>query len=127
MKGISLAIETIIVVILAVTVLTVMLFFFRSQTSPAQETLELINRQTSGCSGYIFYDYRCNNNIDTELRADLLESGILEKIAKSCAGLYIKEGSYPRCAGKATVSPANSDDLQCIQQCCRTFCQTGPI
>lgn len=116
MRGITLAIETIIVVILAVSVLTILLFFFRSNYSDAETTVALINKQSTGCTGYIFYDPECDaqdirNGLDTE---------ILDKIATACSGLNKIRGDYASCAGKTTLSLPG--DAACVQDCCRNFC-----
>lgn len=119
MKGVSLAIETIIVIILAVTVLTVLLYFFRSTQGPAEDAIKLLRLQTNACSAYVFYDERCTGNIiDETLRNQLSNSQILQNIASACSGLSRQHGGdYPGCANQNTASP------QCIKECCRTFCR----
>ena len=69
MKGVSLAIETIIILILAVSVLTVLLFFLRSQVGPAQDTATLLREQTSACSAYVGADPACTDATDATAKA----------------------------------------------------------
>jgi hypothetical protein len=112
MKGVSLAIETIIVIILAVSVLTVMLFFFRSNYTPAETIVQLITKQNNACSGYVFYDYDCDGESNTR---QTIPASILQDIAKACDGLNNQRGDYPSCAGAST-------DNACVKECCRSFC-----
>ncbi len=115
MKGISLAIETIIVVILAVTVLTVLLYFFRSTQGPVEDTLKLIQKQTNACSAYTSFDSRCSDISKVQ------NQDVLKNIADACKGLNRQRGDYPACAGQSTA------DIQCVKQCCKTFCPTTPV
>jgi len=117
MKGVSLAIETIIVIILAVSVLTVMLFFFRSNFTPAETIVQLIAKQNNACSGYVFYDYDCDGTANSPLtgNANTEFENIKTRIAEACDGLNKQRGDYPSCAGASTGNA-------CIKECCRSFC-----
>ena len=108
MKGVSLAIETIIILILAVSVLTVLLFFLRSQVGPAQDTATLLREQTSACSAYVGADPACTDATDATQESRT-------KLATACKGLYRQGGSYSACSG-------GSPTPECIKACCRSFC-----
>ena len=117
MKGISLAIETIIILILAVTVLSVLLFFFRENVNPAQDTVKYMQMQTNACSGYVSYNPRCVNEelLDNTARTELDSTEIKARIGEACKALNKIRGNYPACSG-------GSGDMTCIRQCCKTFC-----
>jgi hypothetical protein len=95
------AMETIVYIILAVTVLTVLLIFFTSQAGPAQNTLELLNQQRDGCIAYAQQDPSCGNE-------GFPSAGKLEKACKS-----LKQ--FNECDSGSTSS--------CFKACCRTFCR----
>ena len=61
MKGVSIAMETIIYIILAIIVLTVLLYFLTSQAGPAQTRVELENQRNTLCGKYVKYDPTCQD------------------------------------------------------------------
>jgi len=95
MKGISLATESIIIIILAVLVLAALLIFFGQVWIPGSgEVVDKMN-QAKWCGEYV----RISPNCDVSL---IEGSDILEGIKVAC-----------RC-------PENDND--CVQSCCRTWC-----
>ena len=106
MKGVSIALETIIYIILAVMVLTVLLFFFTSQASPAQNRVELEKKRAQLCGKYIQYDNRCDqlSQVPATIATDLL--GV-------CGKLDVRQ-----CG-------AGGNNKDCIQYCCLE-CPTKP-
>ena len=98
-KGISLSIETTIVIILAIIVLVVLLGFLFNVVPPAQIQLQAQATVTRLCGNYIREHPKCNvADVDQEL-ADACK--ILGH--KACSSL-----------GEA-----------CITACCRDFCLSG--
>lgn len=112
MKGIALAIETIVFIILAVTVLTVLLFFFTSMGGQSQHEFELQQRRHQFCGKYASIDPKCEQKGFDKVKA--YDQGkpdkdqILKNIADACVGLKL----YPQhCSGTTATLP-------CVQACC---------
>ena len=99
MKGVSIAMETIIYIILAVTVLTVLLFFFTSQAGPTQTRVELENKRAQLCGQYAQADFQC----DSPQKAN---PKTVSDLVSTCKSLDV-----PEC-------PTNA--VNCIQRCCIT-------
>ncbi len=111
MKGVSIALETIIYIILAVMVLTVLLFFFTSQASPAQNRVELENKRAQLCGKYIQYDNRCDQI--SRAQSDPIGVDVATDLLSVCSKLDVR-----RCG-------AGGNDQDCIQYCCLE-CPTKP-
>ena len=112
-KGIAIAMETIVYIILAVLVLAILLYFLTSQAGPAQSEAELQLARAELCLDYTAYDSTCENpnkipsNAVTKKNKNLLAE--LFRVCKAISGT--------RCSGQLT--PA------CIQTCC-FVCPTRP-
>jgi len=110
MKGVALAIETIIYIILGVTVLTVLLFFFTQMGGQSQHEFEMQQTRHQWCGTYSQYNPTCEKSIhDTHFSgatSDTKKDEILSKIGSACKGLNI-----PYCT-------SNTASFQCIQSCC---------
>ena len=106
MKGVSLSIETIVILILAVIVLAAMLIFFSGTTNPATDTLRATRIQTESCGAYVRKDPDC-----TDIGINDVPPDVKQHIADACKTL---EG-YPEC-------DTGSQDINCIRSCCKTFC-----
>ena len=100
MKGVAIALETIVYLILAVTVLTVLLYFFTSQANPAQNRLELLRQQQDGCLSFAKQQKSCQDI--TFPQAAQLE--------KTCKAL----NDFQSCRTGGID--------QCFRECCRAFC-----
>lgn len=102
MKGISIAIETVIYIILAVLVLTILLFFFTSQSGPAQQEISLQRERNELCGRIATAEPKCedltgvNGNELSRLKTDICTTAL-----KLCTG--------------------GEDDKVCIKKCC-IFC-----
>jgi hypothetical protein len=111
MKGISIAIETVVYMILAVTVLSVALFFFLSQAGPSQDLYTLESKRDRYCMAYVSMDYGCAGKNGKVV--DGTSPEVLKNIGSACLEMTRKFSySYDACGESAT--------LQCIQQCCIT-------
>lgn len=111
MKGISIAMETIVYIILAVMVLTILLFFLTSQASPAQTMTELQNKRTQFCGRYTQYDSRCDRLDQVRDVPDMVTT--VRELLTTCGKLEI-----PQCG-------AGGNDQNCIQLCC-LMCPSKP-
>ncbi len=112
MKGISIAMETIVYLILAVTVLSVALFFFMSQANPAQDQFTLEANRNRFCGIYTTNDFQCKGDGVNPLPVGK-DNDVLEGIGSACGELHRRSfGHYPSCSGSAS--------LECIKECCMT-------
>ena len=100
--------ETVIYLILAVLVLTVLLTFFLTQEGPAERQIRLEAPRSRSCLVYQTdgKDLNCLGNNDAPVSTN---PRVLVDIGTACRGLNEFGYSYP-CN---TVA-----DLQCIQGCC---------
>ncbi|MEK6888297.1 MAG: hypothetical protein AABX14_05115 [Candidatus Aenigmatarchaeota archaeon] len=109
MKGISMAIETIIYLILAILVLSVLLLFFLSQATPPQDQFALEAKRNSACGAYTIRDFRCAGKDNNPFPS----GDIPTKIQTACQELTRRfNGGYDDCE--------SGPSLKCIQQCCMT-------
>ena len=108
MKGISLAIETIVYLILAVLVLSVLLVFFLQNVGPSQRQIELEAKRANSCLAYVTNtdDTRC---VGKDGKPSDVAPEILNDIGSTCKGLKEFSQYYP-CNDIA--------DLGCIKKCC---------
>ncbi|MBI3190711.1 hypothetical protein HYZ41_03330 [archaeon] len=108
MKGVSIALETVVYIILAVIVLTVLLYFLTSQAGPAQVSVNDERTRTTLCGKYVYYDYSCTDS--SKVEKDVPNPTILNELTVIC---------------KKLESACNTFEQQkCIQRCCRLFCPT---
>ena len=113
MKGISIAIETIVYLILAITVLSVLLLFFLTQAGPAQDQYTLEAKRGRFCGAYATKDFACVGKDNQPVEVD---PKVLEGIRSACTELTRRfNAGYTECQG--------SDMLKCIQKCCLTCTQ----
>ncbi len=105
MKGISIAIETIIFIILAVTVLSVLLLFLTGVGGPPQLRVQWEAQRTTMCFTYASIDPSCSQaNPTFDDKANLVAV---------CKKLEVGE-----CTGK--VGPTT--DSACLKACCKMNC-----
>ena len=110
MKGISIAIETIVYLILAITVLSVLLFFFLSQAGPSQDQFKLEADRNRYCATYVSKDFSCTGKDGNPV--DTVNPDVVNKIKTTCLELNRRFNFAYKCDG--------SNDLDCIKQCCLT-------
>ncbi|MCX6819554.1 MAG: hypothetical protein NT129_06180 [Candidatus Aenigmarchaeota archaeon] len=101
MKGISLATDSIIIIILAVLVLAALLIFFGSVWIPGSNQVVDTMKQAQLCGDYVRLNPNCDVSVDV--------GNILVDIKKVCGGL---------------CSVLDSDTT-CAPKCCRTWCVGG--
>lgn len=111
MKGISMAIETIVYLILAITVLSVLLFFFLSQAGPSQDQFKLEADRNRYCSSYVSKDLACAGKGGSPVTD--VQSDIVNKIKTTCLELN-RRFNFNYCQGD------KAGDLECIRDCCIT-------
>ena len=106
MKGVSLAIETIIFIILAVTVLSVLLLFFTKTGGDAQTRTELLNQRDLLCGNFVQNNLKCTVGGQPQITSLLEVCGKLDAV--NCPD------------GKNTID--STAQSKCIQACCSLFC-----
>ncbi|MFA4820209.1 MAG: hypothetical protein WC613_04620 [Candidatus Aenigmatarchaeota archaeon] len=109
MKGMSMAIETIIYLILAILVLSVLLIFFLSQAGPPQDQFALEAKRNSACGAYVTKDFRCAGKDNAPVPSGTIPTNI----GTACMELTRRfNGGYGSCDTTAS--------LACIKECCLT-------
>lgn len=106
MKGMSLPLETVIMLILAAVVLAALLGFFLGAFSPAQSEADLIRQQTLLCQQI------SNANCDP---AD-------PQIAPAVNNLVNNVCRPERPACQKPTDPTADFATACIKSCCKAFC-----
>ncbi len=114
MKGIAIAMETIVYIILAVLVLAILLFFLTSQTRPIEDRVKLLQDSARYCASYIQVDSTCGNigNVDNSNVAG--GSKLVSDLITTCGKL-----------GTLGCGTIGGDRQTCIQRCC-TVCPVKP-
>ncbi|MBI4170133.1 MAG: hypothetical protein HY514_00420 [Candidatus Aenigmarchaeota archaeon] len=115
MKGVSLAIETIIFIILAVTVLSVLLLFLTGTGGPAQDRVALESNRNIICGDYVRAVPLCDND----------GSGSKIKDLNKLKDICIKLGAAnPQGKTPAAKDPCGQSGQveECYAACCRLFC-----
>lgn len=113
MKGISIAIETIIYLILGVTVLSIALFFFLTQAGPAQDQIKLETDRNNYCGSYVSIDFTCSGGTGPGGVKPGVTTDLLTKLGKACGDLKRAAGFAFNCDGSAAT-------IECIRTCCIT-------
>ena len=103
MKGMSLAIETVIVIILACIVLVALLFFFTGTFIPGSERAKAEMDRANYCQQYANFDSKCSDIKDGT-------KYIRQNLTETCPKL-----GYP-----CTDSGING--IECFQKCCEMYC-----
>jgi hypothetical protein len=115
MKGIGLPIETIVILVLAVLVLGVLLWFFTTSSSPAIQLVKLKQDQATWCASYQQSNPKCDEEGDSGVDED-----IKDNLVDICSKLNAKEGGYGSCT--VGLDPDASNANSCFTQCCRMYC-----
>lgn len=103
MKGISMPIETVVTIVIAVIVLTVIVLFFSGQFNPSAGNINAQQRQATNCGVLV----RETNGKCDRLSSD---SSINDNIKQACMDLK----GYPKCQS-GTME-------ECLKDCCKTYC-----
>ena len=110
MKGIALAMETMVYIILAVLVLAILLYFLTTNAAPLQNQAQLEEKRAKYCSMYVQHNSDCNNPGGvTQLGTDAGKTVVKDDLLKTCDKIGISSCS---------VSASDRDQAKCIQTCC---------
>lgn len=123
-KGVSLALETVIVLILAITVLTVLTFFFNKQFGESSSTIDLLNGQRDACAAYVRQDSRCSQEGYSKVSSLSTKEfkDILLKISYYCG----KQQGYRYCSCTSSDwANCKAASKECVFECCQLVCPAG--
>jgi len=114
MKGVSLAIETIIILILASAVLVTMLTFFNVNVDPTRDIVQSALAVNTACANYMTKAGTCEvSGLDN---VDEFNRQLSLNVAKACKLANDKEGKYPSCQYEDDLN------IQCLRECCSSYC-----
>lgn len=107
-KGAALALETIVMLILAAVVLGALLAFFLGIFTPTQSETELTRKQLTLCQQIATKDSLC--------RPGGAAQDLVNRLAKE-----VCQSTRPGCS---TEGPKSREE-NCIASCCKIFCPAG--
>lgn len=110
MKGISLAVESIVIFIIAAAVLAILLYFFMTTANPSINIIQLKGEQTKWCNSYTTNDPNCDES-------GFVDVTIQDELANVCERLNTVEGGFDQCTGVFNID--------CVKQCCKSFCPSS--
>ncbi len=112
-KGVSLPIETVVVVILAASVLSVMLLFFNQIWGQGKTDVDRIRDQTKACQKFLSLDPECSKENFIMIRVQVPElSGVCAKL----------EAFSLDCIAGANTAPSGVDQgFYCAAKCCAAY------
>ena len=105
LKGIALAIDTTIIIILAVLVLAVLLFMLLSTSGPFSKNVQAELARTQNCNAYRSFDADCSLSSSEYNTFKSQNEKLLEDLGEACTELKISGCSKPASG-------------QCIRACC---------
>ncbi len=105
-KGISLAIDTTVIIILAVVVLAVLIGIFFVVIGPVGPEISARIKQTQVCNAYRSFDADCDGKEYTQYARDSKNENLLKELGTACNTLRI--------SGCST----DSASYTCIKACC---------
>ncbi|MBI2584046.1 MAG: hypothetical protein HYW25_05235 [Candidatus Aenigmarchaeota archaeon] len=116
-KGISLSIETVVLVILAAVVIAVLLAFLWGAVNPAKNEVDLLRVQNEACSEISQVDLRCGlPDVDSNDIRGIVNEKLLKGNPAPC------NPNRPSCTPNRGLSQNLDPVASCIQTCCKIFC-----
>lgn len=116
-KGMSIATETIVMLVLAAVVLVSLLAFFGSTFTPAKGEAKKTFEQARWCGEYVRYDSDCSGGSDLSNRVDNNKFDEIDKeLTAACKSLGIT----------GIFSKPNVDGVK-LYKCCESFCGGRPV
>jgi len=115
LKGIALSIETVVLIVLAAIVVTVLLAFLMGVINPADNEIKFLQKQQRACGEIVQIDPQCGVNRD----------GNVDPRISEVVSDQLMAGNPPPCSDeRPSCNPtgSGSDVLNCLRSCCRTFC-----
>ncbi|MBI5347104.1 MAG: hypothetical protein HZB66_00660 [Candidatus Aenigmarchaeota archaeon] len=112
MKGFTLAVDTVVIIVVAGVVLLVILAFFKGSGSQGASQANLQQERTTICREYVQMDLNCDGTAD-----DSSAAGKLKETRKKVVDICAKLGGYASCDDekKGVVSG-------CVHDCCGFLC-----
>lgn len=101
-KGIAIATDTIIYIILGVTVLTVLLFFLTTNYAPVEDRVKLERDRAQFCDSYVRIDPDCDGRADTGERG-VGDQSSLDSVKSKLDPVCTKLNVPAKCTGGGTT------------------------
>ncbi len=123
-KGISLSLETIVLLILMAIVLGALLLFFNNIFNPASLRVNAIKDKESLCLQYVSVDSGCAHAKEIAEETDPYKGGKYtqaKSALESIAGKVCGQPSNDAVCGAGISNPKDSR-VQCLQSCCAIYC-----
>jgi hypothetical protein len=123
MKGVTLPIETIVILVLAIIVFGVLLWFFVLSSSPSMNIAQLKQQQSILCSSYQERNVYCSKSE----HENMVYSSQIAKIIEICYQINLEDNTYPNCDEDLYDNRYNEEDqagkgYYCVTECCHMFC-----
>ncbi|MBI5060708.1 MAG: hypothetical protein HZB67_00160 [Candidatus Aenigmarchaeota archaeon] len=121
-KGISLSIETVVVMILAATVLVAMMFFFNSTWNPFLKDIDWQKKQLEACQTYLSLDPTCKQSNYPDSILGLAAAGTTARAACTHNPAFELD-----CKSTAINAPTDKDGKKidqtfyCVSRCCASY------
>ncbi|MBS3053191.1 MAG: hypothetical protein J4469_01695 [Candidatus Aenigmarchaeota archaeon] len=125
-KGMSLALETIIILILSLTVFTALTYFFNLQFGRGQTTVDLLNGQREWCGAYLRQDNKCIQTGYDSVKSSKEGQETLKRLTFYCGRIQ----GYPNCQPLCSTVGDSSQckivaEKDCVFDCCTLYCPAG--
>ena len=125
-KGMSLALETIIILILALTVFTALTYFFNRTFGEGQTTVDLLNGQREWCGAYLRQDNKCSSTGYASVASSNKGQETLKRLTFYCGRIQ----GYPNCRNLcSTIGDPSQCKIEakeeCVFDCCTLYCPGG--
>lgn len=125
-KGMSLAIETIIILIIALTVFTALTYFFNLEFGKGQDTVKLLNGQTQWCGAYARQDSKCTQTGYDAMKTSKEGQETLKMLTFYCGRIQGYSNCQNRCSTFGDPSQCKIEATkECVFDCCTLYCPAG--
>ncbi len=126
-KGLALATETIVVMVLAGVVLAALLMFFGGTFTPAKDEAKKTFNHARWCGDYVRYDSNCDDYYtdfwkklpDAAAGETSVKVTIRTELNTVCKALGFGE-AIPESSDPS--APASPDEMKSLRTCCESYC-----
>ncbi|MBI5347103.1 MAG: hypothetical protein HZB66_00655 [Candidatus Aenigmarchaeota archaeon] len=117
MRGLMLATDTVVIVIIAGAVLVLLLAFFKGTGGRGIDQMTLERQRSELCSRYLSLDNDCDGKADVKTNEQLND---IYKINDPNLMNVCQRLGIPNCDGKGAITPTDlaSPGMKCLRACC---------
>jgi hypothetical protein len=133
MKGMSLSLETIVLLVIMAIVLSALLMFFTGIFNPSKSKVDIMRNTQTYCMKYISYDSNCDSAVITDVfkgqASSILGTRRFEDAKQGLNGILDNICGQPKnepYCGQAFTGKSAQVAISCIQQCCAGYCGKQP-